>query len=143
MAAATKDIRVGTANAVTYATNFKQVENMATTVIVRGVTYDSSKVGLTAAQSVSVIDIPANHMVIAVGAECVTAQGATCTVDVGDEAGATQYLSNFDANSAGNKAVAAASTWKVYTTANDIRITADNTTNAAVVKVWAVMVPLV
>jgi hypothetical protein len=143
MAAATKDIRPGTANAVTYVTSFKAVENMADSILVRAVTYDASKVTIDAAESVSVMDIPDDHMVLAVGAECITAEGATATVDVGDDAGATQYLSNFNANSAGGKSVSAATAWKVYTAANDIRITADHNLDACVVRVWAVMVPLV
>lgn len=139
MAAATYDVRRNTANGLLA----KHVEEMGNGVSVVSAVFDASLVNVATGESVSVLDIPDNAFVVAVAAECLTAEGATATVDVGDDAGATQFLSNFNANSAAGKSVAAASTWKLYTAANDIRITADHDLDACKIQVWAVFVSLV
>lgn len=94
---------------------------------------------LAATDTLDVIPLPAGTTVLMVGADVTTAEGATATMDVGDGSGATTYMSNVNLNSvAANGATVAAPVF--YGSADKIMITLDqNSIDAAVVRVWAVV----
>lgn len=95
---------------------------------------------LAATDTLEVIPVLANTLVLAVGVQVTTAEGAVATMDVGDSGSATRYLSNADLNAVGATASALTSPY-LYTTASNIRITLDhNSIDAAVARVWAVIV---
>ena len=94
---------------------------------------------LAAADTLEVIPVPANTLVLAVGAEVTRVEGATATMDVGDSGSATRYLSNADLNALGTT-VSALSSPYFYSAASNIRITLDHSSiDAAIVRVWAIV----
>lgn len=95
---------------------------------------------LAATDTLEVLPVPAGALVLAVGADVTTAEGATATMDVGDADSATRYLTNADLNAVGNTASALAEPY-FYDADSQIRITIDsNDVDVAVVRVWAVIV---
>lgn len=95
---------------------------------------------LAATDTLEVIPVPAGALVLAVGVQVTTAEGATATMDVGDSGSSTRYLSNADLNAVGHTASALTSPY-LYTSASNIRITLDHSSiDAAVARVWAVIV---
>ncbi len=100
-------------------------------------------------ESVTVINIPANTMVLGVSVYVDRLEGSD-TIDVGDSSSATVYISNgslavadvtlwSDTTAGTGRALVLAAT-KYYTAANDIRITADAALTVGKVTVRALMV---
>jgi hypothetical protein len=100
----------------------------------------ASATALAATDTLEVIPVRAGTLVLAVGGQVTTAEGATATMDLGDSGSATRYVSNLDLNAVGNTASALSAPY-LYSSASAIRITLDhNSIDAAVVRVWAVVV---
>lgn len=94
---------------------------------------------LAATDTLEIIPVPAGSVVLAAGAQVLTVEGATATMDLGDSGSATRYLSNFDLNAATNSASALSNPYYVATAA-PIRITLDhNSIDVAKVRVWALI----
>ena len=103
-------------------------------------TLDFSATNTSATNIVQVFTIPADTVILAIGLTVETGEGATCTADLGDESSATRFLSNTSLETAAAKAAATASVCPyVYGTADTIDMTMDHDTDAAVVRVWAVI----
>jgi hypothetical protein len=99
----------------------------------------ASATALASTDTLEVIPLPAGSVVLAAGAQVLTVEGATATVDLGDSGSATRYLSNFDLNASSNSASALA---EPYYSANAsfIRVTLDNNgVDVAKVRVWALV----
>jgi hypothetical protein len=95
---------------------------------------------LAATDTLEVLPVPANCLVLAVGVQVTKAEGATATMDVGDSGSATRFVSNANLNATGSVASALTSP-HLYTAASQIRITLDhNSIDNAVARVWAVVV---
>lgn len=95
---------------------------------------------LGAADTLDVIALPAGTAVLMAGVDVTTAEGAVCTMDLGDGSAATTYMSNVDLNAvAANGATVAA---PVYYAAEDkLMVTIDSaSTDTAVCRVWAIIV---
>jgi hypothetical protein len=90
---------------------------------VASMTYDSALRSATSSDYIECIDVPPNTMVMTVVADVLTAETTGTTFDVGDAAGATQFMSNV--STAVGSTASAASTWKYYPTGGTIRITPD------------------
>ena len=100
----------------------------------------ASATALAATDTLEVIPVKAGTLVLAVGGQVTTAEGATATMDLGDSGSATRYVSNLDLNATGFTASALSAPY-LYSSASAIRITLDhNSIDAAVVRVWAVVV---
>jgi hypothetical protein len=95
---------------------------------------------LAATDSLDIIPVPAGSLVLAVGVQVTRAEGATATIDIGDAASATRYLSNADLNAIGTSVSALTSPF--YYAANGvIRVTFDhNSIDAALARLFAVIV---
>ena len=103
-------------------------------------TLDFSATNTSATNIVQVFTIPAQTVIVAIGIDVTTGEGATCTVDLGDGDSTTRYLTSSDIETTGNRAAAAASVVPyVYTAADTIDMIMDHATDAAVVRVWAVI----
>jgi hypothetical protein len=94
---------------------------------------------LAATDTLEVIPVPAGSVVLAAGAQVLTVEGATATMDLGDSGSATRYLSNFDLNAASNSASALAEPY--YNSSGlPVRVTLDhNSIDVAKVRVWALV----
>jgi hypothetical protein len=120
------------------------------------VSVDLDMVAITAARSAAgaaaignndileVIRVPAKTLVLAVGLDVTTAEGGTCTIDVGDGATADGYLDGVDANTIASYASSgndeAFKMGKYYSAADTIDVKFINAADAAVMRVWALMV---
>jgi len=86
-----------------------------------------------------ILTIPAGAFVLTVTAKVLTAEGGTCTFDVGDDATTDGYLDGVDGNTAANSTSFNATTTetfgvgKYYTAANTIDVKLMTGTAAAVV----------
>lgn len=114
-----------------------------------------SAAGVTALASgdvLEVIPVPAKTLVMRVGYDVTTAEGATATFDLGDGSDADGYLNDVDLNSVGSgvmslaltegtpNTIAGYSNGKYYSAADTIDITLNNNAiNVAVVRVWALV----
>lgn len=114
-----------------------------------------SAAGVTALASgdvLEVIPVPAKTLVMRVGYDVTTAEGATATFDLGDGSDADGYLNDVDLNSVGSgvmslaltegtpNTIAGYSNGKYYSAADTIDMTLNNNAiNAAVVRVWALV----
>ena len=108
---------------------------------------------LVATDVLQVLYLPAKTLVLSVGADCTTAEGATLTIGVGDGTSTSGYLTAFSLNSVTSIASALALTeaapntvtgltgGKYYSAASTIDVLI-NTSGAdvAVVTIWAVCV---
>ena len=95
---------------------------------------------LAATDTLEVLPLPAGTLVLAVGGDVTTAEGATATIDVGDAGSATRFLSNLNLNAVANTA-SALSNPHFYADATNVRITIDhNDIDAAKVRLWFVVV---
>ena len=105
--------------------------------------FDAAVQNLAAGESVTLINIPAKHMVKDVVCVVETAEAANDAFGIGDSASATQFLSAVAANATG-ATKAAATTDKYYTAANDIRLTgkSDAATTLLKVRVKVVIVDM-
>lgn len=106
-------------------------------------TFDAAVQNLAAGESVTLINIPAKHMVKDVVCVVETAEAANDAFGIGDSASATQFLSAVTANATG-ATKSAATTDKYYTAANDIRLTgkSDAATTLLKVRVKAVLIDM-
>jgi hypothetical protein len=101
-----------------------------------------------------VLRIPAKSQVLAVGLDVTTAEGATCTVDVGDGTDPDGFLDGVNANTAAgysstsvalvegapNTLSPAYGFGKYYAAADTIDVTTVNAADVAVMRLWAVVV---
>lgn len=107
---------------------------------------------LTSGDVLEVIQLPAKSYVMAVGLDVTTAEGGTLTIDIGDGSAADGYLDGVDANTVASYASALAltegapntvtgySAGKYYAAADTIDIKTVNAADAAVMRVWALVV---
>jgi hypothetical protein len=98
-----------------------------------------------------VMPIPAKTYVMQVGLDVTTAEGGTCTVDVGDATDPDGFLDGVNANTAASYATALAlaeaspntvvgySNGKYYAAADTIDIKTVNAADAAVMRLWALV----
>jgi hypothetical protein len=114
-----------------------------------------SAAGATALASgdvLEVIPVPAKSLVMRVGYDVTTAEGATATFDLGDGSDADGYLNDVDLNTVASGVMALAltegtpntitgySNGKYYSAADTIDITLNNNAiNVAVVRLWALV----
>jgi len=83
----------------------------------------SSTASLLTANQYDIMTIPAGAFVKSVSVFIKTATGETSTLDVGDSASDTQFLTAFDLNgTAGTSVTSAVSVGKYYSAANKLRI---------------------
>jgi hypothetical protein len=110
---------------------------------------------LTSTDVLQVISLPAKTLVLAVGADVTTAEGATLTLDVGDGSDTDGWLDGINANSATsycsiapaltegtpNTLVPAYGQGKYYTAADTIDVLINNSgIDTCVVRLWALVV---
>jgi len=98
-----------------------------------------------------VMQIPAKTYVICAGLDVTTAEGATCTVDMGDGTDPDGFLDGVNANTAASYATALVlaeaapntvvgySNGKYYAAADTIDIKTVNAADAAVMRMWALV----
>ncbi len=114
-----------------------------------------SAAGATALASgdvLEVIPVPAKSLVMRVGYDVTTAEGATATFDLGDGSDTDGYLNDVDLNSvasgvmaltlaeAAPNTVAGYTNGKYYSAADTIDVTLNNNAiNVAVVRLWALV----
>jgi hypothetical protein len=107
---------------------------------------------LASGDVLEVIPVPAKSLVMRVGYDVTTAEGATATFDLGDGSDADGYLNDVDLNSVASGVMALAltegtpntiagySNGKYYSAADTIDVTLNNNAiNVAVVRVWALV----
>jgi hypothetical protein len=91
-----------------------------------------------------VIRVPAKTLVLAVGLDVTTAEGATCTVDVGDGTTVDGFLDGADANAVASYASSgngeAYEKGKYYAAADTIDVKFINAADVAVMRLWALIV---
>lgn len=98
-----------------------------------------SAAALAATDTLEIIPLPAGSVVLAVGAQVLTVEGAAATIDLGDSGSATRYLSNFDLNATSNSASALSNPF-YSSSASFIRVTIDTASiDVAKVRVWALV----
>jgi hypothetical protein len=95
-------------------------------------------VALAAADTLVLFPTFAGMAVIAVGAFLQRAEGATCTIDVGDAASATRYFTNLNLNdTAGTYSVSTLDAPHVYNVTTGVVVTIDsNATDNAIVHLF-------
>ena len=118
------------------------------------ITADRAAAGQTAIGAndiLEVMPIPAKTYVMQVGLDVTTAEGGTCTVDVGDATDPDGFLDGVNANTAASYATALAlaeaspntvvgySNGKYYAAADTIDIKTVNAADAAVMRLWALV----
>jgi hypothetical protein len=107
---------------------------------------------LASGDVLEVIPVPAKSLVMRVGYDVTTAEGATATFDLGDGSDADGFLNDVDLNAVGSGVMALAltegtpntiagySNGKYYSAADTIDVTLNNNAiNVAVVRVWALV----
>lgn len=107
---------------------------------------------LASADVLEVIPIPAKSLVMRVGADVTTAEGATATMHIGDGSDADGFMASVNLNSAASTAMSLAlteaapntvtgySNGKYYAAADTIDVTLNhNSIDTAVVRVWALV----
>lgn len=107
---------------------------------------------LTSGDVLEAIPLPAKSLVLAVGLDVTTAEGGTLTVDVGDGSDTDGYLDGVDANAVASYASALAlaegtpntivgyGAGKYYAAADTIDVKLVNAADAAVMRLWALVV---
>jgi hypothetical protein len=103
---------------------------------------DFSSTTNAASDTFDVIGIPANTLVITAGCDVLTADSAgnSGTIAIGDSASGTYYVAAATVAATGQMTITDDS--KVYSAANDIRITVATGAINAKVRVWAVVASL-
>lgn len=99
---------------------------------------DCSQTNLGTGDTYKLFVIPAGTYVHAIMVDTLTPEGGTCTMDVGDSASATQFISNANMNSTGRK-VTQTSTEKGYPNVDYIGLTMDNAADKTVFTVTALV----
>lgn len=91
-----------------------------------------------------VIRVPAKTLVLAAGLDVTTAEGGTCTIDVGDGDTVDGFLDGVNANTVASYASSgngeAYEMGKYYAAADTIDVKFINAADAAVMRVWALLV---
>jgi hypothetical protein len=91
-----------------------------------------------------VIRIPAKTLVLAAGLDVTTAEGGTCTIDVGDGATVDGFLDGVNANTVASYcstlSTEAYDGGKYYAAADTIDVKFINAADTAVMRVWALLV---
>jgi len=107
---------------------------------------------LTSGDVLEVIQLPAKSYVMAVGLDVTTAEGGTLTIDIGDGSAADGYLDGVNANAVASYAstlaltegapntVTGYSAGKYYAAADTIDVKTVNAADAAVMRLWALVV---
>ena len=107
---------------------------------------------LTSGDVLEALPLPAKSLVLAVGLDVTTAEGGTLTVDVGDGTTADGYLDGVNANTVASYASALAlaegtpntvvgyGAGKYYSAADTIDVKLVNAADAAVMRLWALVV---
>lgn len=107
---------------------------------------------LTSGDVLEVIQLPAKSYVMAVGLDVTTAEGGTLTIDIGDGSAADGYLDGVNANAVASYASTLAltegapntvkgySAGKYYAAADTIDVKTVNAADAAVMRLWALVV---
>tara|TARA_R110002012_G_scaffold321839_2_gene551777 strand:- start:150 stop:626 length:477 start_codon:yes stop_codon:yes gene_type:complete len=119
------------------------------------ITTDRAAAGATALAGgdvIEVLSLPAKTLVLNVGLDVTTAEGGTLTIDVGDGADPDGYLDGVNANTAASYCSALAlsegtpntvtglSDGKYYAAADTIDVKIVNAADAAVMRLWALVV---
>lgn len=117
----------------------------------------ASATALTSADVIEAIPLPAKSLVLSVGLDVTTAEGGTLTVDVGDGSDIDGYLDGVNANTAasywsgnnltvtpGTPNVVAGTPYaygmgKYYSAADTIDVVVNNAPDAAVMRLWALV----
>ena len=107
---------------------------------------------LASGDVLEVIPVPAKALVMRVGYDVTTAEGATATFDLGDGSDTDGYLNDADLNAVGSgvmaltlasgtpNTVAGYSNGKYYSAANTIDVLLNNSSiDTAVVRIWALV----
>lgn len=134
----------GKLNLIERSINFKEVADYRAS---------AGLAALASSDVYEILEIPAKTLVLRVGYDVTTAEGATATVHIGDGSDADGYVVSANLNSVGSGASALALTegtpntitgysgGKYYSAADTIDLTLNhNSINAAVVRVWALIV---
>lgn len=107
---------------------------------------------LTSGDVLEALPLPAKSLVLAVGLDVTTVEGGTLTIDVGDGSDTDGYLDGVDANTVASYASALAlaegtpntvvgyGAGKYYSAADTIDVKLVNAADAAVVRLWALVV---
>lgn len=107
------------------------------------VTLDFSSTNGTSGDTIQLFSIPADSVVLAVGAEVVTAEGGTLTIDVGDGDDPDGYLDGSNGNSATHYTSLDTSVGyvggRLYGSADTIDVLMNNTADTAVIHFWALV----
>jgi hypothetical protein len=109
-------------------------------VIQNDISFASTNV--VATNNVKVFSVPAGTVVLAIGIQVETAEGTTCTADLGDSGSATRFLSNCNLNSVANSMAAATVLPYLYGSALTIDLYMDHNASTAVIRVWALVADL-
>lgn len=127
----------GTAGLPAYASN---------KVVVVENSYDFATNNATAADVIQLINVPANTLVLSVLSECVTAEGGVMTYQVGDGTDPNGWDDAVNGNSAAGVIVGdgayVAAAGKIYTAADTLDIVPSADSDAAEIRVIAVMVEI-
>jgi len=118
-------------------------EDLGTRVVKAENLIDFSKTNASASDKVQVLRIPEGAHVVHVGWEVQTAEGATATADMGDDADPNGFDDGIDLNATGNGASTSgtdtfAAAGKFYTSADTIDLYPDHDLDAAKINVWAI-----
>lgn len=116
---------------------------------------DCSVNNCSSSDVVQALAIPANTLVLRVCVQCVTAEGSTLTVGVGDGNNATGYLSSVNCNSTSTNSISSLALTtgtpntvtgytggEYYTASDTIDLTFNNAASNAVIRVMAIVADL-
>lgn len=102
--------------------------------IVKEIDFTNTDYNLTSSDSLDIFKVPANSIVYSVWVVVITAQGATCTADIGITGSETLFISNANLNSADAMTTSANSVTvpsHYFSAAGTIGLYADHTIDAA------------
>jgi hypothetical protein len=155
MATYTDSLGFNKGSAAFRADGLTKVTRMEVTLDFAAIAAARSAAGAAALASgdvLEVIPVPAKSLVMRVGYDVTTAEGATATFDLGDGSDADGFLNDVDLNAVGSGVMALAltegtpntitgySNGKYYSAADTIDVTLNNNAiNVAVVRVWALV----
>ena len=100
---------------------------------------DFSLLAVTAADVVRALKIDAGTIVFSAGLKCITAEGGTATVTIGDETAVDTYIGATDINSTATDVGDALAAPLYYKADDYINLVAGHNLDAAKVYVWAVV----
>ena len=107
------------------------------------VVLDFSSTNLTTSDSVEVIEMKANTLVLGAGVEILTAtSNSGCVIDLGDDSDDDLYVAALDATATGHEINNAAGTAKLYTAADTIDMIVNSATFDGKARVFAVIAEL-